>query len=1659
MIRAYQNGTLDELANAMTDAQKAAAEKEGLTNVQYYYKHHCPSFTSVQQKVSLAVQGTSSQAYPRRNYKAKFKASDDVVYMYMNRGPFADDFSQNNLDLCHLDFFYYNNYSVGTTKFTFKIDFMESSGTYNMGFANLVHTAYEKHPIDDYNKVGAFNKATTTYELATDATPTEGTKYYEDNKGKVKVEFTDEVVYTPNKYYIENTTYDPYNFDNTAELRTNVQGFPVMGFWKYGDTSNDYRFIGRYNMLLDKGSDEAYGFKPSKSITQAFAKNKTVRKIAECWEFSNNQRGFCSFKDPSNHHKLAFDYTYSSEGVPVISGAYEYRYNTDDDLIDYLYGDVSLEQTLVNDGYNINDLSNVDWKTEQLKKIYANWEKANQWVWSTNTDNVPAEAEKEKARKIMDYVKVDIGTAYDSSTTYYDQYEDEITDMTSYYDGDNNIQKEVYIGVPKTVKYGETVYEYETKEYRLAKFKEEFSKHFNLDYSLIYFVMTEVMLAYDSRGKNCMMASWGPQEPGGDYIWYPVFYDMDTQLGINNTGIPSFEYSANATEDGTFSTSDSVLWNNLYKCFYTNIVDMYDKLRGLTIERGGVTSVGPLSSVNHIENWYLAQPYNDQITDTQREKAKQSHFEMCGDRPLAMFNMDEQYKYISITNSTIGYQLMGGGTAVDNGSYYYALQGDRSLSRQQFLSRRINFIDSWFGVRNFKKDSGPMIYGRTGANYNEAYSDIWVTEPSSESQAAIDEGKMFISEYYKKNESGEILKDANGRPIKVNYLDADNYIAIEPYQKSYVKVYVDDDTYGSKEYNNAPVYYDLPRIDKSALNKYNMRENLTYVTGGDSVQDLGDISLLYWSQFYAENAPHLSRLLLGNDHPNFYNKGVFTDPKFDANATTLDGGVNTGKPLLKEVNLTGIGFSTADQVFDFTSAEKMRIFKGLRSNFAEIKFADGVALHTLYLPSTVKTLTLTEANNLTTVLGNINVSDNSKDDYYSKYNEITNEWTAKQGLYIAGLTNLEIDKTTEIPSTLSCNLSQIDITGGALGYGLYDIIYALYRIYKEGESAGSKDLKISLRNIDWSPYKQVDEGTYYESSKTYYKDDGHYGFTVYEYSNGSQWNIDLTNGLVYTYDETEAENSNKLTDINMLLDFIQLRQYKNITSTEDLSVPVLTGNIYINNSDPIDEYQIRNTLLNDTTGFSESNLNIHFAKVDKKYKATFIQEEADGTQTVIGTEVLSEPGQFTSPYSKYRDAAKRDNYDFLGWSTSTKSDDVIGNGNMEDLTGNDIVWRNNTHTSAVEGIYDYTFYAVFVRHEFTMQFKVGTTNAGFTDACSALGVLYGDYIVEPNILPYLDDSALPEEERYTFIGWTQDRTTVIARNRNTAKLVNVNRVIATSDMTFYAVFVQENVYDSVLDNKYLSYTPMSNGQGYRVALNLYNETTNPTGIEPSELRGKITLPASYNGLPILQIGSNYIPSTMGGNVLVGGFADCVNLTYVFFEEGSQLTTISSSAFNRCTSLVDVKFPDTLTSIEGYVFSQCHALKTSTFNCTTLAAYMHSGSGIDTANAESQDQRVPYNFVIGPKVEYMGGRAFNSYRCLIDSVQFGTETEGSNLYLMGDNAITTPIFYNTTRYPRSITCYYGNETCKEFFESMRDKNLIIPASATGVTWNILPAKGA
>lgn len=289
--RAYTTGELGELA-----------ERAGQT-IDEYYMHHCPSWKG--NNITLQVQGTSSEFYPRRNYKAKTKDDNGNINMYMNRGPFAQRYASDDpaeFEQTHLKYFYYDNDTVGTTKFTMKIDYMESSGTYNMGFANMVKNAYTHHPLYDYNQAGAFvveDPENTTESIAT--TYEAGVVYsYRNHKGNWKLADGDgdnlliasaedfnkgpwqlaqeqqvptigsakvakEGAEGYNTWYIREPGYKNAIVTDVENYRTSVQGFPVLAFHQTTDAngnSTGIKYIGRYNMLLDKGSDEAYGFKP-----------------------------------------------------------------------------------------------------------------------------------------------------------------------------------------------------------------------------------------------------------------------------------------------------------------------------------------------------------------------------------------------------------------------------------------------------------------------------------------------------------------------------------------------------------------------------------------------------------------------------------------------------------------------------------------------------------------------------------------------------------------------------------------------------------------------------------------------------------------------------------------------------------------------------------------------------------------------------------------------------------------------------------------------------------------------------------------------------------------------------------------------------------------------------------------------------------------------------------------------------------------------------------------------------------------------------------------------------------------------------------------------------------------------------------------------------
>lgn len=1595
---AYANGLLGPLAE-----QEGYKDIEnGMSAVEQYYMHHCPSWTSQcgglsSNAVTLQVQGTSSEFYPRRNYKAKTKGSIkndqgesvDFINMFMNKGPFQEAYEKNPTDT-QLDWFYYDNKTVGTTKFTLKIDYMESSGTYNMGLANFVANAYTKHPLNDYNAAGAFEEEGDPVfkKESVGSVYKDGQVYYTDETGAAKAD-VNATNYKTGTYYLKEKTYKDTKVKNIEDYRTSVQGFPVLAFNKNG---NQYTFIGRYNMLLDKGSDEAYGFKLNKKILQKFAKHKAVCKIAECWEYSDNSRTYCSFRDPEGRDDLSFSRTsatgYGGEVAnsagcaPIVVDSFEYRYNTDSDLLDYLYDQtgsgITAEELYVDyPQEEYGDLTNPENRNKLVFDLYKHWEDACKWVYSTKTDGLPSQVAYKVATVTAEeyapnkyYIK-SLEDTYELSSgdfvagvDYYEEIIDPQTKQKSYnyieLNVNNYVKNKYYVKntsgyklcdsalfdatqvyyikddsylttakrLSQPVTYAGVTYELDTQEYRQAKFKAELQDHFDLEYCLVYFIMTEVLMCYDSRGKNCMMASWGPLKEGGNYVWYPIFYDMDTQLGINNTGIPSFEYYVNATEEGCFSTNDSILWMNLYKCFYPQLQAKYYALRGMNkgivnINTGKTTSpfAGIASSeigetadeltrvVDHIERWYLADP---------RETGS---FAMQGDRPLIALNLDEYYKYISITNPKIKYQDRGGDLVTDTGgTYFYALQGDRSLSRQQFLHNRLNFIDSWWTFGDYAR-GGAAIWGRIGANDPTYYSDKWIEDESATEP-------FVYSKYYKDN--GE----------KTNFLDADVDVKLTPYQNCYVAIGGDNGVTNSKQYNGVPVDMILPDSVVTGRKKQaKYAEQLFYIYGAKALQSIGDSSTLYWTEFKAEKSPKLQSIILGSHYPGFYNKKLNL-PQFDAESTS-----EYGKPMLKEINLTGINVDAGDSTvtFDFTSSEKLEKFFALRSNIENVTFADGVSLDTLYLPSSIKSLRLTEARKLKNILSS-GVEVDSEENYKT--------WQPPQGLYIENLTNKEgsLDSVTS-------NINLLSIHGGSLGYDSYKLLKDLYTIKRSSQSATANlsELAISITDADWTPYIKLEEGYEYQPSEhqTYYKDNFHYGLEQYQWESLDAWKKDILNGLVY---KKVSEPKVDITDVNLLVGLKEEQNFSNTNTVGDTSIPEIAGTIFINNTEAIDEGYIKNTLQ-----AWYPNLEFFATNVTKGKSARFIQiDNETGAEKLIATQKVSSTDSSSwfkiNPYDEYGKKIQKSHWIFKGWSTEKD--------NVEKVIAKED-WASKTFE---ESVLDYTFYAVYEQESYPVKFIDGNGEelSGETQT-----IVYGKSPKMPEIIPGKDESELGIYEGYDFIGYSL--------NRNSNVAMNIETYPITKDTVFYALFKK---VDDIRQHPHPEYFDIST-QIYNYQEPSYGEAKyglNGVGIKLNKpVSGKLVIPTEMNGKPVVVFEKDI--ST--GNKLYK------DITHIITQEDSELRVYGEGLMQNANNLTYIDIPKTLRRIEASAFQNCTKLQRSNFDANILE--IRSSAFNNAFNLTAEELK------IGGSIVRIDTSAFtNSNNAVIKTLVIGSAEKRSKI---------------------------------------------------------------
>lgn len=188
---------------------------------------------------ALRIQGTSSLAYPRKNFRF-YTQKEASTMVYDADGKVI----QNKL-------YSFKDGAQPVDCWCLKADFAESSGTHNTGIARLWNKAMYGAIIQHKNVLGV---ETNGYALRTNAQVAALSAGY------------------------------PY------DVRTTIDGFPIVLFYKKNASDTDLIFLGKYNFNNDKSTPSVFGFESIPGFNNA---------RMQCWETKDNGHPLGLFTDIS----------------------------------------------------------------------------------------------------------------------------------------------------------------------------------------------------------------------------------------------------------------------------------------------------------------------------------------------------------------------------------------------------------------------------------------------------------------------------------------------------------------------------------------------------------------------------------------------------------------------------------------------------------------------------------------------------------------------------------------------------------------------------------------------------------------------------------------------------------------------------------------------------------------------------------------------------------------------------------------------------------------------------------------------------------------------------------------------------------------------------------------------------------------------------------------------------------------------------------------------------------------------------------------------------------------------------------------------------------------------------------------------------------------
>ena len=265
--------------------------------------------------------------------------------------------------------------------------------------------------------------------------------------------------------------------------------------------------------------------------------------------------------------------------------------------------------------------------------------------------------------------------------------------------------------------YNDISYDKDTAEYRLAKFKNEFDNYLIKDPVIFYYIFTEVFLMIDSRAKNMFLTTFDGEH------WFPIPYDFDTAIGINNEGKLVFDYDLEDTDKignnegklvGVYNGQESALWINVRDAFKQEIRAMYAELRANGRDED-----------NDIPGKFSFEVINEKMN---------AHQQNCW--PENIWNEDAKLKYVDVFLNT-------------GKNYLEMCQGNKKTQREWWLFNTFKYRDSKYragdAVKGSKYEADLRIY-RPGSITVTPYQHLWprIDYTRSEAYMAIKKGKKNI---------------------------------------------------------------------------------------------------------------------------------------------------------------------------------------------------------------------------------------------------------------------------------------------------------------------------------------------------------------------------------------------------------------------------------------------------------------------------------------------------------------------------------------------------------------------------------------------------------------------------------------------------------------------------------------------------------------------------------------------------------------------------------------------------------------------------------------------------------------------------------------------------------------------------------------------------